>query len=124
MNAPEDILIISKIFTLMSEISWEINKETNWISDVLKYEQQVDGHSCGYYVLLSMRISGKVSSKLPMVSYNTYNNNHTIELRDICNIILIGDIVDTFVENYGESSTVDVFRFLNARINGSWYEEE
>lgn len=91
---------------------------------MLKYEQQMDGHRCGYYVLFSMRLARKVSSTLPMVSLEKYNNNHTFKLRDICNVILIGSILDTYIEKYGDSSTVDLFRFLTARINGNWYEDE
>lgn len=37
---------------------------------------------------------------------------------------MIGKVLDTFIENMGETSVMDVLRYIPYQINGSRYEDD
>lgn len=61
---------------------------------------------------------------MQIVKYGMNRNDSTVKLQKVCERILIGAYIEKYVENYGESSCVDVFRFITSHINRKWYEDD
>lgn len=84
----------------------------NWHLHHNNYTKQKDSHSCGLYVLSFIRRAGKICSVLPRIIYDKYDDGKTNGIRNGCERLMIGAFLDTFIENMGETSVMDVFRYI------------
>lgn len=118
----ESVLILFQ--TLRNNITWDVDYKMKWILHHDNYEKQKDSHCCGLYVISSMKRAGKVCSVLPSITYNQPDVGQTTDIRNACERLMIGAVLDKFIKNIGETSVIDVFRYITSQINGSRYEED